>query len=198
MEGRDHRLLRRSLVERQTGHSDELARTPPLNIRTASAVDPFVPKGACDANALDRDGTSRDLLVAAFMILARNGCLSLFAPSGVVAETLHPHAPADVKAAVRAAATAPAPRHLTAAQHIDRIRVRAIMRGDGRPGKHDADASHLSEAAEAGCTHFITQDGKILRRRDTLRRALPPCFAVQTLAEFMAGTTPSRDGRGLS
>ncbi len=165
----------------------------------ASAVDACIPKVACDANALDRDGTSRDLLVAAFMALVRNGGLSLFAPSGVIAETLHPHAPADVKAAVLAAATAAAaPRHLTAAQQIDRIRVRAIMRGDGRPGKHDADASHLSEAAEAGCTHFITQDGKILRRRDTLRRALPPGFAVQTLAEFMAGTTPFRDGLGLS
>ncbi len=158
---------------------------------TARAPDAIIPKVACDANALDRDGTSRDLLLTAFMALARSGRLSLFAPSGVAAEIRHPHAPAEVRAAARAAATLPVAPRLTAGQHIDRIRVRAILRGDGRPGKHDADASHLSEAAEAGCTHFITQDGKILRRRDTLRRVLPPGFAIQTLAEFMADTTPS-------
>ena len=65
------------------------------------------------------------------------------------------------------------PFPLSARQQIDRIKVRAILRGDGRAGKHDADASHLSEAAEAGCLTFVTWDSKILRKRDTLRAALP-------------------------
>ena len=60
------------------------------------------------------------------------------------------------------------------------------MRGDGRAGKHDADASHLSEAAEAGCARFLTRDSKILRKRDTLRTALPDEMRIRTLAEFFS------------
>ena len=146
-----------------------------------------VPLVAVDANALDRDGSERDALVAHLRRLAAAGRLRLFVPGGVAAEMRHPDAPEAVRAAPEAAAAHPAHRPLTPRQHIDRIRVRAVMRGDGRPGKHDADASHLSEAAEAGCHAFLTRDGKILRKRDILRAALPPALRVVTLEDFLAG-----------
>ena len=117
--------------------------------------------------------------------LATCGSIDLFWPGGVVDEMLHLHAPADIRAAAGAAQARPR-RPLSAGQHIDRIRVRAILRGDGRAGKHDADASHLSEAAEAGCARFLTRDGKILRKRDTLRTALPDGMQIRTLAEFFS------------
>lgn len=151
------------------------------------------PLVALDANALDRDGGARDALVDGFLALVAEGRVRAFLPSGVAAEMRDPRAPAAVRAAA-AALSSPAPRAPERApgaqRHIDRIRVRAVMRGDGRPGKHDADAGHLSEAAEAGCDHFLTGDGKILRRRDALRPMLPPGLRVGTLAEFMAGFGP--------
>ena len=99
-----------------------------------------VPLVAIDANVLDRDGSTRDALVDAFQAAVAAGRLRLFVPPGVLAEMRHPGAPHGVRAAAAAAPPSPAPRPLTARQHIDRIRVRAMMRGDGRPGKHDADA----------------------------------------------------------
>ncbi len=159
----------------------------------------FAPLVAVDANALDRDGSPRDAAVDAFRAAVAAGRVRLFVPSGVLAEMRAPGAPAAVRAE---ALGLPPPRRAappTARQHIDRIRVRAIMRGDGRPGKHDADASHLSEAAEAGCDAFLTRDGKILRKRDVLRQALPPHLHIATLDGFLSGLAPDegapeRDG----
>jgi hypothetical protein len=152
----------------------------------------LAPLVAVDANALDRDGSPRDALVDAFRAEVAAGRLRLFVPAGVLAEMRDPGAPAAVRAA---AADLPSRRATppTARQHIDRIRVRAIMRGDGRPGKHDADASHLSEAAEAGCHAFLTRDGKILRKRDILRQALPPGLRIATLEDFMSGLMREHD-----
>ena len=142
------------------------------------------PLVALDANALDRDGTDRDRQVAAFEALVQQGRVCVFLPSGVIAELSHPHAPNEVRAMIPVGIMPKAMR-LTAAQQIDRIRVRAILRGNGQPGKHDADAAHLSEAAEAGCRFFITNDGKVLRRRDILRMALPPSLRIATLADAL-------------
>ena len=149
-----------------------------------------IPLIAVDANALDRDGSARDALVDALRGDIAAGRLQLFLPAGVAEEMRHPHAPAAVKASVEELAALALPRERalapTARQHIERIRLRAMLRGDGKPGKHDADASHLSEAAEAGCDVFLTRDGKILRKRDILRGALPPGLRIATLEEFMA------------
>ena len=142
-----------------------------------------VPLVAVDANALDRDGSPRDALVDRFRAAVAAGRVRLFVPAGVLAEWRHPGAPEPIRAAAAGIVT-PRAAAPTARQHIERIRVRAIMRGDGRPGKHDADASHLSEAAEAGCDAFLTRDGKILRKRDILRQALPAGLRIATLEEF--------------
>ena len=142
----------------------------------------------------------QDLLVERFRAIVLSGSLDLLWPSGVLDEMLHPNAPEGIRAAARVALARP-PVPLSARQQIDRIRVRAILRGDGRAGKHDADASHLSEAAEAGCSTFITRDGKILRKREALRVALPADMRIRTLAEFLSelgndGTTVAQDETG--
>ena len=148
------------------------------------------PLVAVDANALDRNGSERDALVDAFEAEIAAGRLRLFLPSGVAEEMRHPRAPVAVQERADAVGALAVPRLRTVAptarQHIDRIRLRAMLRGDGRPGKHDADASHLSEAAEAGCDVFLTRDGKILRKRDILRAALPAGLRIATLEDFMA------------
>ena len=140
---------------------------------------------ALDANVLDSTGLEQDRLVERLRALASMGRIELFWPRGVIDEMRHRHAPEDIRAAAGAARARPR-SPLSARQQIDRIRVRAILRGDGRAGKHDADASHLSEAAEAGCRIFLTRDSKILRKRDTLRVALPDSMRIRTVAEFFS------------
>jgi predicted nucleic acid-binding protein len=62
--------------------------------------------------------------------------------------------------------------------------VLAILQGNARPGKHEPDASHISEAAETGCGYFITHDKRILDRRGKLRAVLPPSLNIVSLEEF--------------
>ena len=143
------------------------------------------PLVALDANVFDRLGRDSTDLARALRGLLDDGRLRLVVPAGVAAELAHPNAPPEVRSALSRATPLPRIRR-TPAQEIDRIRVRAILRGDGRPGKHDADAAHLSDAAEAGCSVFVTGDGKILRKRDILAQALSSGPEILTLAELLS------------
>ena len=140
---------------------------------------------ALDANALDRKTPSRSALVDRFEALVASGALELHVGPGVEAEVTHPASPGNVQHTF--AARTPRPfRPLTAAEHIARMRVRAVVQGNARAGKHERDAAHLSEAAEAGCRYFITYDGRILGKRADLEGfALPADFKIATLEEFL-------------
>lgn len=137
-----------------------------------------------DANALDRDGTARDALVDRFLALVRAGEVELIVAGGVRAEVSHPRTPRAVQDAILPIPSRPRPPAPTHDQKLARIRVRAVLRGDTGSDKHDADAAHLSEAAEAGCAVFITEDKRMLRRRWDLR-GVASGLRVVTLAEFV-------------
>ena len=137
-----------------------------------------------DANALDRTG-GREALVDRFLALVEAGEVVVLVPGGVHAEVAHANTPEDVRQAFGRHGVAPPARSSHDAK-LARIRVRAILRGDTGSDRHDADASHVSEAAEAGCVAFITHDRRILRRRDDLRAVLPPALSVLTLERFLA------------
>ncbi len=148
-------------------------------------IDPRTCTIGHDANFLDRNGSDRDRLVDRFLSLAEAGKLKVTVAGSVRREIEHPHTPREVRD-VALPHTFAHQAGLNASQHISRIRVRAILRGDARAGKHDADAGHLSETAETGCAYFITHDGRMLRKRDDLHASLPPTFRIVTLAEFLA------------
>lgn len=136
---------------------------------------------ALDANALDRNGR-RDAAVDRFLSLVSAGRVSCRIGQGVSSEWRDARPAREI-----AAVSIIPPRHapLTAAEHIARIRVRAILCGNAQPGKHDADALHLAEAAEAGCRAFITHDGRILRKRADLERIALPGMKIFVLEEFL-------------
>lgn len=73
---------------------------------------------------------------------------------------------------------------LNRAQQDSRFKVRLILQGNAARGKHAADASHLSEAAETGCAYFITNDKRILRKRGELESVLPPTLTIVDMHEF--------------
>ncbi len=152
----------------------------------AGPIDPRKALIGLDANALDRRGRQDEALADRFRALAAAGRLKVLVPGGVEAELRHPRGPLSSKADVPQPVPAPAfvrRPGLTAAQHISRLRIRAMVQGNARPGKHEADAAHLSEAHEAGCAYFITYDGRLLRKRQDLEAALPG-LAIVTLEGF--------------
>lgn len=125
-----------------------------------------------DANALDSAGGGRQAEVERFLALVAEGRIEPFVPHTVGDEVEREGTPAAVRQVF--SRPAPAPRRApSAAQHIARLRVRAILRGDAQNDRHAADAAHLSAAAEAGCAFFVTHDKRILRRRPDLAATLP-------------------------
>jgi hypothetical protein len=136
-----------------------------------------------DANALDYDGTAKDRLVERFRELSAGRFLNVVVAGGVRGEVEHPHTPPDVKAAVLPEIFNLRPE-LNAAQRADRHRIQIILTGNARPEAHADDASHVSEAAETGCSYFITHDKRILKKRCELHAALPPTLTIVTLVEF--------------
>jgi len=58
------------------------------------------------------------------------------------------------------------------------------MRGNAAPGKHDADAFHVVEAAKYGGRHFITNDTRILRKKAEISELTG--IDVVTPTEFLA------------
>ncbi len=147
--------------------------------------DPLSSLVGLDANALDRKG-SRDEAVERFLSFVRSGMLKCRVGPGVAAEVLHtPGAEALREVARLSGDDQRRYRPLTAAQHIARIQVRAILRGNAQPGRHEADAVHLSQAAEAGCRFFITHDGRLLRKREDLQSIAVPQVRIVALEEFL-------------
>jgi hypothetical protein len=150
---------------------------------TRRPLDPRICNIALDANALDRDGTEMDRLVERFCGLLSARAIRVVVAGGVRGEVQHKRTPKGVKAMVLPQIFNLRPG-LTASQQSDRRRVQTILRGNAQPGKHVADASHLSEAAETGCSYFVTHDKRILNKRRALHAALPPTLTIVTLKEF--------------
>jgi hypothetical protein len=146
-------------------------------------LDPKICNIGLDANALDRDGTKRDRLVDRFRTLVSDGTLTVVLGGGVRVEAQHPRTPVDVKDAMLPQIFNLRPG-LVPSQRADRARVLAVLQGNARPGKHAADASHLSEAAETGCGYFITHDYRILDRRKELHAVVPPSLNILSLEDF--------------
>lgn len=152
-------------------------------MRSRHPVDPRRANIACDANALDLTGGAADLLVHRFRTLLSEGKLRLVIAAGVRDEVQNPQTPREVQEAIVPQIFNQRPR-LTLSQNDSRFKVRVILQGNAAPGRHAADASHLSEAAETGCAYFITNDRRILRKRHELEGVLPPTLTIVDLQEF--------------
>lgn len=148
------------------------------------SLDPRICNIALDANALDRNGSARDQLVDRFEKLVADGMLNVVLAGGVREEINNPGTPKGVKDAFLPRIFNFRPE-LIARQQEERCRVRAILQGNAKPGKHAADASHLSEAAETGCGYFVTHDARFLHKRSELEKELPPSLTIVTLEELL-------------
>jgi hypothetical protein len=151
---------------------------------------------AVDANALDCHGTVRDALVERLKALIEKRTINIVVAGGVRDEASHPNTPVGVKCAVMPRIFNMRPS-LIPQQHAERKKLATILQGNAAPEKHAADASHVSEAAETGCSYFITEDARILKKRADLAAVLPPTLQIVTLEEFLEIFDDYEDGRRL-
>jgi hypothetical protein len=150
---------------------------------THRPLDPRRVNVAIDANALNRDGSDHDKLVDRLLELGRTGAIKLIVPRGVRIETQDPRTPSHVSAPMQVQIFT-LPTELTAQEADTRRRIEAELRGNAKPGKHAADAEHLSEAAKYG-GYFITRDERVLKRSQGLGALLPPSLQVVRLVTFL-------------
>ena len=120
----------------------------------AQRIDPRIFNTLLDAHVLDRTGGPDDAAVDEILGLDE---LTLILPHSVKSEIEHPNTPADVKRrALGLIYTLPV--SLTPPEQELHQRVRTIVRGNAKPGKHDRDAFHLVEIHKHGGVYFITID----------------------------------------
>jgi hypothetical protein len=145
--------------------------------------DPRFGNVGLDANVLDYDGV-HDALIERLLDLSDANEINLVIPGSVQREIGHGNTPARVKALMAAQISS---------QHVNRTpgelnllrRIRDILAGNAKPGKHDADGEHLFEAQKY-CSYFVTHDGRILSKRKELAELLGGGLAIAALKEILA------------
>lgn len=148
-----------------------------------SPLDPRFVNICLDNNAL-QPPTSGVADARRFQELREADMFQVVVPHGVVNEAKHPSTPASAQTALTSGIfTVPTP--LTEGERRLRTAIVDELRGNAKPGKHEADANHLFEACKYG-GYFITHDTRVLTRAGKLATLLPPSLQVVTLADFLA------------
>ncbi len=123
-------------------------------------------------------------LVDRLLALSAAGTINLIVPKRVRQEIVNPSTPAYVQeAALPKIFTIGV--SLNSDEHRRKRIIAQELQGNAKPGKHEADADHLFEAAKY-CGYFITHDDRILTRAGRLGEVLPPSLTAVTLAGFFA------------
>lgn len=146
-------------------------------------IDPRYGNNCIDAHVLDHIGSPEDAVVEEILRLAWEGAFLLVLPHSVKSEIEHPNTPREVKRrAQRLLFTEPV--GLTPDELVLHRKVRSIVQGNAKPGKHERDAYHVVESAKYG-RYFITNDQRILKKGPELAELLPQ-LRIVTPTEFLA------------
>lgn len=134
-----------------------------------------------DAHVPDRVNDEEDEIVDRILELSGDGKFQVLLPYSVKAEIEHPHTPAIVKRRAMSLIYTEEVA-LTEQELAMHSQIREIMRGNAKPGKHDADAYHIVESAKYG-RYFITNDQRILQKRGEIADLLQ--IVIVTPREFL-------------
>lgn len=152
----------------------------PMNRRI---LDPRYGNNHIDAHFLDALEGDEAKAVESILALHAEQRFTLLIPYSVKAEIEHENTPAHVKKRAREFIYT-VPVQLTRPE-LERVeQARALMRGNAKSGKHDADAFHIVEAEKHGGRYFITNDGRILRKKEDISALLG--IRIVTPTEFLA------------
>jgi hypothetical protein len=146
-----------------------------------------------DANTLDRSGEVADAAVERILAFVEDGEFTLLLPYSVQAEIAHPNTPPDVKRLASRLIYSMRVR-LTEQEKATHKRIRELIQGNARSDKHADDAFHIVESAKNGGRHFITNDGRLLKKAPEIWQAL--LIRVLTANEFIHDYYPPTDAIG--
>lgn len=124
-----------------------------------------------DANVLDYSGSPEDKAVDMILQFADEGAFTLLLPYSVKAEIEHPNTPDNVKRKASQLIYS-VPVQLTPTELATHQKIRALIQGNAKPGKHDNDAFHIVESAKNGGWYFITNDVRLLKKTTEILKVL--------------------------
>jgi len=93
--------------------------------------------------------------------LSDDGEINLVVADSVLREIGHPKTPSDVKKRAHSHIYT-IETSLTQEQKATREEIRALIRGDAKPGQHEKDADHIFDLQVHGGGYFITTDDRLL------------------------------------
>ena len=125
--------------------------------------DPRIFNTFIDVPVLHRKGDPEDVVVAELLSTAHDRGVILHLAYSVKDEIAHAHTPADVKVRARDLIFSEQVQLTEGEKDLHR-RVRELIRGNAKAGKHDADAFHLVESSKYGAGYFLTNDKRLLRK----------------------------------
>ena len=151
-------------------------------------MNPYFCNNFIDANFLDYTGGPKDEAVDVILQLAEENVITLLLPYSVKAEIEHPKTPEEVKRKASQLIYS-MPVQLTPHELVTHQKIRALVQGNAKPGKHDNDAFHIVESAKNGGGYFITNDERLLKNAPEILAALglnvlKPMEFVDTLVSF--------------
>jgi len=156
-------------------------------------LDPRHSNNFIDANVLDRTGGPEDAAVDEILRLRDEGVFRVLLPHSVKAELEHPHTPIEVNRRAEGLVFS-IPVELTAPELATHDKIRALIRGNARPGQHDKDAFHLVESHKYGARFFITNDARLLKKADDIETILPALRVVKP-STFLEAYRQARERR---
>jgi hypothetical protein len=146
-------------------------------------LDPRYGNNSRDCNALDRTDPVEDAAMDKILRLYEDPeTFTLLLPYSVKAEIEHPSAPAE-KGRMAGNFIFSMKVELTEPELANHEKVRALIQGNAKPGRHDKDAFHLVESAKYG-RQFITKDGRLLKKAAEIWQLLQ--LRVLKPSEFLA------------
>lgn len=146
-------------------------------------IDPRLLNTFLDATVLHRKGDVEDEVVEEILRTAFERRVVLILPHSVKDEISHSNTPSEVKSRAQGLIYS-TPVQLTVAEKELHRRVRHVIRGNAKAGKHDADAFHLVESDKHGGGYFLTNDKRLLRKKTELSHLLQ--IEIVTPTEFLS------------
>jgi predicted nucleic acid-binding protein len=128
------------------------------------SLNPCIGNNFLDSNALDHTDEIEDAAMDEILKLHdKPDTFTLLLPYSVKAEIEHPSTPAEKKRKA-AGFLYSMEVQLTQPELATHEKIRALIQGNAQPGRHAKDAFHLVESAKYGGRHFITKDGRLLKK----------------------------------
>ena len=156
---------------------------PEKQRESVKMFDPRIGNVALDANALDYDGV-RDQQIDRLLALHEEEKVSLVLPGSVRTETMSLNTPKQVRDLMKIQIFTIDEGRTHDEQRV-LVQLQDLMRGNAKPGKHAADGEHLFVAQKYG-RFFVTNDERILKKREAIGKLIGNTLAIVTVDELLA------------